>query len=119
VNGHRGFITMTRLSLPKSRSVRSDSVIVVPSTVRTTLLTLLAARSSGATICPSEVARACVPTLKDAGAAAQQWREAMPLVHATVDELLLEGNVQLSWKGKPLASRAGPYRISRRKLQPE
>lgn len=66
-------------------------------------LTLLAARQEGATICPSEVARAISP--KD------PWRNAMPLVHAAVDGLMNDGLVQLSWKGKDLDSRAGPYRI--------
>jgi hypothetical protein len=36
----------------------------------------------------------------------------MPLVHAAVDSLCEEGRVQLSWKGKPLTTRNGPYRIS-------
>jgi hypothetical protein len=67
-------------------------------------LALLAARAPDATICPSEVARA----LKGQG-----WRDAMPMVHAMVDRLLAERLVRLSWKGKPLAARAGPYRIGR------
>jgi hypothetical protein len=37
----------------------------------------------------------------------------MPMVHAMVDRLLAERLVRLSWKGKPLAARAGPYRIGR------
>lgn len=35
----------------------------------------------------------------------------MPVVHLAVDQLLAEGRVTLSWKGKPLHGRAGPYRI--------
>ena len=92
-------------------------MIVGQSTVRMTVLKLLAARSSGATVCPSEVARACILALPEGQAAAEKWREAMPAVHATIDELLAEGVVQLSWKGKPLATRMGPYRISRRALR--
>jgi hypothetical protein len=38
----------------------------------------------------------------------------MPIVHAAVDEMVSEGLVRLSWKGKPLALRAGPYRINRK-----
>ncbi len=67
-------------------------------------LALVAARAGGATLCPSEVARAV------AGAG---WRAAMPLVHAAVDALVAEGAVRLSWKGAPMPVRAGPYRIAR------
>jgi len=35
----------------------------------------------------------------------------MPTVHATIDGMLAENLVQLSWKGEPLARRKGPYRI--------
>lgn len=73
---------------------------------REATLALLAARAEDATVCPSEVARAVAG---EDGA----WREAMPDVHAAVDAMLNEGEVQLSWKGRPLALRAGPYRIAR------
>jgi len=71
---------------------------------RTMLLGLLAARQPGATICPSEVARAV--------AGQGDWRVAMPVVHASVDELLARGRIQLSWKGKTMQTRSGPYRIA-------
>ncbi|TGX52378.1 DUF3253 domain-containing protein [Sphingomonas gei] len=71
---------------------------------RSATLALLAARAAEATVCPSEVARAL---------AGHGWREAMPEVHAAVDGLLAEGIVRLSWKGAPLVTRAGPYRIGR------
>ncbi|WP_269219911.1 DUF3253 domain-containing protein [Brevundimonas vesicularis] len=73
---------------------------------REATLALLAARAEGATVCPSEVARVVAG---EGGA----WREAMPDVHAAVDALVNEGAVRLSWKGRPLAVRAGPYRIAR------
>ena len=41
-----------------------------------------------------------------------EWRDAMPGVHAAVDQLAADGLVRLSWKGRPLATRAGPYRIA-------
>jgi hypothetical protein len=44
------------------------------------------------------------------------WREEMPVVHAAIDQLVAEGLVELSWKGKVMASRDGPYRIGR--MQP-
>ncbi len=72
---------------------------------RAAALALLASREPGATVCPSEVARAIAP--------GDTWRDAMPEVHAAVDCLLLEGRVGLSWKGRPLSARTGPYRIRR------
>ncbi len=71
---------------------------------RAVTLSLLARRASGATICPSEVARVI----------ATDWRGAMPAVHAAIDALVGEGLVRLSWKGRSLATRSGPYRIGRR-----
>ena len=73
---------------------------------RAETLALLGRRAPDATICPSEVARVL------AGASPADWRDAMPAVHAAVDRLVDEGVVSLSWKGKPLTARAGPYRIS-------
>ena len=73
---------------------------------RDATLALLAARAEGATVCPSEVARAVTE-------AAGDWREAMPEVHAVVDQMVSDGLVRLSWKGRSLATRAGPYRIGR------
>lgn len=75
-------------------------------------LAVLDRRTLKATICPSEVARALVVHALERSSDLD-WREAMPAVHAAVDQLVAEGAVQLSWKGKPLAKRAGPYRIGR------
>ena len=73
---------------------------------REATLTLLAARADDATVCPSEVARAVT-------AATGDWRDAMPQVHAAVDHMVGEGLVRLSWKGRWLSTRTGPYRIGR------
>lgn len=73
---------------------------------REVMMALLAARAEDATVCPSEVARVV------AGSAGE-WREAMPEVHAAVDQMVSEGRVRLSWKGRPLSTRSGPYRIAR------
>ncbi|WP_343228378.1 DUF3253 domain-containing protein [Sphingomonas yunnanensis] len=70
---------------------------------RAVALSLLTRRAPDATICPSEVARAIAP----------DWRGAMPAVHAAIDGLVRDGQVRLSWKGRPLATRSGPYRIGR------
>lgn len=71
---------------------------------RDAVLKLLEGRAIEVTICPSEVAR---------NLSATDWRDAMPTVHAAVDKLLDEGLIRLSWKGKPLTTRSGPYRICR------
>lgn len=76
--------------------------------VRATILSLLAGRAAGATVCPSEVARALA-----AGAGTQDWRGGMPAVHAEIDAMAVEGLVRLSWKGKAMPVRYGPYRIGR------
>ena len=75
-------------------------------------LALLDARAVEATICPSEVARALI-NADVSGPWADDWRSAMPSVHTAVDGPVAKGKVQLSWKGKKLATRAGPYRIGR------
>ena len=80
---------------------------------RDATLALLDARAPGATVCPSEVARALVSAV-GAGSTSADWRDTMPMVHAAVDEMVVEGLVRLSWKGEPLTTRAGPYRIGRR-----
>jgi hypothetical protein len=73
---------------------------------REATLALLAARAEDATVCPCEVARAvAAPT--------GEWRDAMSEVHAAVDQMVSDGLLRLSWKGRPLAVRAGPYRIGR------
>ena len=73
---------------------------------REATLTLLAARAEGATVCPSEVARALA-------AATGEWRAQMSEVHAAVDQMAADGLVRLSWKGRMLSARDGPYRIRR------
>jgi len=72
---------------------------------------LLELRAAGATICPSEVARALAGRSEDGSQL--EWRGLMPDVHAAVDDLAEVGRVTLSWKGRSLAGRAGPYRIGR------
>ncbi len=75
-------------------------------TPREATLALLSARAEGASVCPSEVARVLAGESGD-------WRAAMPTVHAEVDRMTAEGLVRLSWKGRTMPARAGPYRINR------
>jgi hypothetical protein len=76
-------------------------------------LTLLAGRAPGATVCPSEVARILATATRGDGPNAD-WRDMIQIVHAAIDQLVIDGRVQLSWKGQVLASRVGPYRIGHR-----
>lgn len=73
----------------------------------TAVRNLLTKRAADATICPSEVARLTAGPEGD-------WRGAMRQVHAAVDKMHRNGAITLSWKGKPLDDRIGPYRIGRR-----
>jgi hypothetical protein len=75
---------------------------------RDATLALLASREPDATICPSEVARSLVAHSEDTAA---QWRGKMPEVHTAIDALLNQGLIRISWKGKSLSKRVGPYRI--------
>lgn len=70
------------------------------------ILSLLDRRAAGRTICPSEAARAIAGGGGD-------WRAAMPAVHRAVDELVMGGKIVLTWKGRALVQRDGPYRIAR------
>ena len=71
------------------------------------ILALLAERTKGATICPSEAARRLAGPQGD-------WRAEMEAVHAAADALALGGAITLSWKGAEMQKRRGPYRIARR-----
>ena len=71
------------------------------------ILTLLAERAAGATICPSEAARRLAAPDGD-------WRAQMDAVHAATDLLAEQGKITLSWRGTPMQKRRGPYRIARR-----
>lgn len=76
-------------------------------TAEQAILTLLAERAEGATICPSEAARRLAGPHGD-------WRAHMAAIHAAADTLVERGAIALSWKGALKQKRRGPYRIARR-----
>jgi hypothetical protein len=71
------------------------------------VLELLAARRPGATICPSDVARAT---------GAEDWRALMDPVRAAAARLVAAGAVEVTQRGEvvDLATARGPVRIRRR-----
>ena len=77
--------------------------------IRQRLLSLASARQGEATFCPSEVAR----SLGD------DWRGLMPLVREVADELMAEGVIECSQRGRiiPSATQAkGPIRLRLRRV---
>lgn len=76
-------------------------------TLEQTILGLLDKRRSGATICPSDAARAV---------SADDWRELMDAARAAAGRLVARGEVEITQHGEvvDLASARGPIRIRRR-----
>lgn len=79
----------------------------VDRTLERTIDTLLDARRAGATICPSEAARAVDP---------EGWRELMPAARAAAGRLAAAGHVEVTQRGEvvDVATAHGPVRIRRR-----
>lgn len=73
------------------------------------ILELLERRDPGATICPSEAARAAA----GAGAAEEEWRALMDPVRRTARDLVAQGSVEVVQHGEPVdpAVARGPIRI--------
>jgi hypothetical protein len=67
---------------------------------------LLDARAAGASICPSEAARAVDP---------EGWRELMPAARAAAGRLVVAGDVEVTQGGAvvDVATARGPVRIRR------
>ena len=74
--------------------------------IEETIFGLLATRHAGATICPSELARALVPD----GAG---WRKLMPQVRQTAQELAQNHRLEVTRRGARVdgTSRGGPVRL--------
>jgi hypothetical protein len=74
---------------------------------REAILALLAARRAGATICPSEAARAL------AGDDPSDWRPLMPAMREAAAALADEGRVAVTRRGRVVDARSarGPVRV--------
>lgn len=97
--------------------MRARALVAVPSTepasvtetaIEDKIFGLLAARQAGATICPSEVARALVPE-------GNRWRAWMPQVRQVAQRLAQSHGLQVTRGGVPVdaTSRGGPIRLGR------
>lgn len=80
--------------------------------LRTTILELLDQRADGATICPSEAARAVHAAR---GGKGEGWRELMEPARTAAGGLVAEGRVEITQGGEvvDLATAKGPIRIRR------
>ena len=69
-----------------------------------TILELLKARKSGASICPSEAARALFD---------DDWREQMPWVRSVANEMMQQRQIEICQKGVAVnpATAKGPVRL--------
>lgn len=76
--------------------------------IATTLFALLDQRRAGATVCPSEVARAIHSDESD-------WRAAMPSIRAVAGALASRGLLRVTRKGEVVdaTSAGGPIRLGR------
>jgi len=74
-----------------------------PTAIETTILDLLARRRPGATICPSDAARAL----------ARDWRPLMPAVRERAAAMAAAGRLRITQKGMPVdpGSARGPVRL--------
>jgi hypothetical protein len=78
-------------------------------TLEQRILSMLAARASTATICPSDVARAAAP---------DEWRPLMEAVRRAARRLVAAGEIEITQGGRvvdPLTAR-GPVRLRRKNL---
>lgn len=76
---------------------------------------LLDQRARGATICPSEAARA-VAARSDGAADAEAWRELMEPARRAARRLVAAGEVEITQRGRVVdpSTAKGPIRIRRR-----
>lgn len=87
---------------------RGDSDQLPKAAIEDKIFDLLASRKKGATICPSEVARALVPS-------DGRWRELMPQVRQVAQGLAQDNRLSVTRGGVKVdaTSRGGPVRLGR------
>lgn len=86
--------------------------------IEAALWSLLDQRATGATVCPSEVARALTRrgAASDAGARSEAWRALMPQVREVAQRLSAEGVLRVTRQGVDVidaTAPGGPIRLGR------
>ena len=95
-----------------SQACRRRKVTDVDHALEAAVVELLSARASGATICPSEAARA---VSAERGEADDAWRELMEPARAAARRLVAAGDVVITQKGQVVdpSTAKGPIRVRR------
>lgn len=96
-----------------SAACRRRGVRPVDEALASAVTTLLAARATGATICPSEAARLVAA---EQGVDGDGWRELMEPARAAARRLVAAGQVEIVQEGRVVdpSTARGPIRIRRR-----
>ena len=96
-----------------SNACRSKKLTSVDRALETSILELLSKRASGATICPSEAARAVSADLEPAGDEA--WRTLMEPARSAARRLVVAGEIEITQKGRVVdpSTAKGPIRLRR------
>jgi len=89
-----------------STACRRSGVSATDRELEVTVLSLLEARAAGATICPSEAARAV---------GGEEWRDLMEPARAAARRLVAAGEVEITQKGSVVdpSTARGPIRVRR------
>ena len=101
-----------------SDACRRSRVTLVDTALEAAILVLLDARAAGATICPSEAARAVAASRPASRPADDGWRELMEPARAAARRLVVRGEVEITQGGHVLPDPSharGPIRIRRRR----
>jgi hypothetical protein len=78
-----------------------------PAEIAAAILAGVARRRPGATLCPSEIARALAGPGSD-------WHVLMPAVRAVAADLLVQGLIAVTQRGRPVpVATPGPIRLGR------
>lgn len=94
-----------------SEACRRDANRPVDERLEQSILSLLSKRKAGATICPSEAARAVAP-----GETEGDWRPLMEPARSAARRLMARGEVEITQGGRAIADASkvsGPIRVRR------
>lgn len=98
-----------------SDACRRRGVRDVDRELESTILSLLASRAAGATICPSEAARRVAGEAPESNSGPEPWRELMEPARRAARRLVAAGAVEITQRGQVVdpSTAKGPIRIRR------